>query len=45
MFIEKNTKIEDILEWQNNIEKKVTKVDLKKFGVEPITKKWMSLLE
>ena len=45
MFIEKDSKIEDILEWQTDIEKKFTKVDLTKFGVDAISKKWLSLLE
>ena len=45
MFMEKDTTIEDVLEWQVDIENKFTKVDLDKFGVDVIAKKWMSLIE
>ena len=43
--MEKDTTIEDVLEWQVDIENKFTKVDLDKFGVDVIAKKWMSLIE
>ena len=45
MFIRKNTHINDIQNWLENIQNKKTKVDMKKFDPDVIAKKWISLLK
>ena len=45
MFIEKDTCIDDILKWMENVNSLKPTANLKKFGPDVITKKWMSLLK
>ena len=45
MFIEKNTCIDDILKWMENVNSLKPTANLKKFGPDVISKKWMSLLK
>ena len=45
MFIEKNTSLEDILKWMDNVNSLKPKVNLNKFSPDVIVKKWMKLLD
>ena len=45
MFVRDHTTLDDIYAWMLDVDKRQTKVDMKKFDPDLIVKKWLELMK